>query len=233
MKLRTLNLGRFIIRRSMSFSDQHLLVLGFLGLSTLTSLVLAQNHTLIFSRDNNIRNCSCSSEIQSCDYNLANLMCNCKTIILPKNWTGSRLSYNGDVTIWFPDMSTLDRLVNFSFVHSLKLSHCGATTLPTEYVAILGLRHLRVQGDASDEQSLIINSFSDQRSEERPDPASRDKQFPFHISYLETSVFNRFSLLKSYSVENISSILEHFPNLPFPSVISPAKSYVVTLIYGE
>lgn len=215
----------------MSFHIQQLLVLG---LCTVTSLVLSQNHTLIFSRDNNIRNCSCSSDIQSCDYSLANLMCNCKTITLPKNKTASRLNYNGDVTVWFSDMSTLDKLVNFSFVHNLKLSMCGTTTLPIEYLAILGLRHLRVQGDAMEEQSLTISNFSEQRAKDRASSTSRDMRSLFHISYLETSVFNELSLLKSYSVENVSSVLEQFPNLPFSSMISATNiSYVVTLIYGE
>nr|DBA34478.1 TPA: hypothetical protein GDO54_002033 [Pyxicephalus adspersus] len=215
----------------MSFYNQHLSLLGFLGLCIISSLVLSQNHTLIFSKDNNIRNCSCSSDIHSCDYSLANLECSCKTVH-PKNKTGSRLSYSGNLTIWFSDTSTLGKLVNFTFVHNLKLSLCGTTALPTEYLAILGLRHLRVQAEAMAEQSLTIYNSSDQKVRDRPFPTFRDKQTQFHISFLDTSVFNGLPLLKSYSVENVSSILEHFPNLPFSSVISATnKSYIVTLIY--
>ncbi|XP_068122188.1 exosomal polycystin-1-interacting protein [Hyperolius riggenbachi] len=214
----------------MSISSHHHLLLGFLGLCILKSLALSQNHTLIFSKENNFRNCSCSIDIQSCDYSLANLMCNCKTISLTKNKT--RLSYHGDLTVWFSDTSTLGKLVNFTFVHSLKLALCGNTTLPTEYLAILGLHHLRVQTDAKLEQSLTLHNGSDPWTSDRPCPTSRDRRSPIHISYLDTSVFNKLALLKSYSVENVSSILEHFPNLPFSSLMVAAnKSYIVTLIY--
>ncbi|KAM3934658.1 exosomal polycystin-1-interacting protein isoform 1-T2 [Leptodactylus fuscus] len=212
------------IRISMSFYKYQLFILGFLNLCIIKHLAHSQNHTLIFSKDNNIRNCSCSADIQSCDYSLANLMCNCKTIAFPKNKTGSRLSYNGDLTIWFSDTTTLGKLVNFTFVHNLKLLLCGATTLPTEYLAVLGLRYLRVQTETLQEQSLTITHCS---------VKDRLCQVPtFHISYLDTSLFNGLPLLKSYSVENVSSIKEQFPNLPFSSWISDTnKSYIVTLIY--
>lgn len=215
----------------MSFYTQYLILLGVLGLCIISSLVLSQNHTLIFSKDNNIRNCSCSSNVHNCDYNLANLECSCKTVH-PKNKTGSRMSYSGNLTIWFSDTSTLGKLVNFTYVHNLKLSLCGTTTLPTEYLAILGLRCLKVQADAMAEQSLILYNSSDQKVQDGPCPTSRDKQSQLPISYLDTSVFNRLPLLKSYSVENVSSVLEHFPNLPFSSVISTTdEGYIVTLIY--
>lgn len=214
----------------MSFYKYQFFFLGFLNICLIEYLVHSQNHTLIFSKDNNLRNCSCSFDIQSCDYSLANLMCNCKTIVLPKNKTGSRLSYNGDLTIWFSDTTTLGKLVNFTFVHNLKLSLCGATTLPTEYLAILGLRYLRVQAETIQEQSLTLThcNAKDRLCQVPTSPTSP----PFHISYLDTSLFNGLPLLKSYSVENVSSIKEQFPNLPFSSWISASnKSYIVTLIY--
>ncbi|KAG8587623.1 hypothetical protein GDO81_005730 [Engystomops pustulosus] len=211
------------IRISMSFSKYQFFFLGFLNLCLIKHLAQSQNHTLIFSKDNHFRNCSCSVDIQSCDYNLANLMCNCKNINPPKNKT----SYNGDLTIWFSDTSTLGKLVNFTFVHNLKLSLCGASTLPTEYLAILGLRFLRVQAESIQEQSLTITQCNakDRLCQVPTEP-------PFHISYLDTSLFNGLPLLKSYSVKNVSSIKEQFPNLPYSSWISATnKSYIVTLIY--
>ncbi|KAM4047698.1 exosomal polycystin-1-interacting protein isoform 2-T2 [Anomaloglossus baeobatrachus] len=219
--------GAYDLRISMSFRRFLLFLLVFLDFCIIEHLVQSQNHTLIFSKDNNFRNCSCSYDIQSCDYSLANLMCNCKTIALPKNKTGSRLSYNGDLTIWFSDTITLGRLVNFTYVQNLKLSLCGASTLPTEYLAILGLRYLRVQAETIQEQSLIITHCSIR------DGLCRAPTTPtFHISYLDTSLFNGLPLLKSYSVENVSSIKEEFPNLPFSNLISATnKSYIVTLIY--
>ncbi|XP_056415440.1 uncharacterized protein C21orf62 homolog [Hyla sarda] len=211
----------------MSCQKYQFFLLGFLNLCIIKHLVHSQNHTLIFFKDNNFRNCSCSFDIQSCDYSLANLMCNCKTITLPKNKTVSRLSYNGDLTIWFSDTTTLARLVNFTIVHNLKLSLCGAITLPTEYLAILGLRYLRVQAETTQEQSLTITHCSvKDRSCQMPTTP------PFHITYLDTSLFNGLPLLKSYSVENVSSIKEQFPNLPHSSwILAPNKSYIVTLIY--
>ncbi|XP_075707062.1 exosomal polycystin-1-interacting protein isoform X2 [Rhinoderma darwinii] len=227
MELFHLKPDAYDIRISMSFYKYQLFLLGLLNLCVVKHLVHSQNHTLIFSKDNNIRNCSCSFDIQSCDYSLANLMCNCKTIILPKNKTGFRLSYNGDLTIWFSDTTTLGRLVNFTFVHNLKLSLCGATTLPTEYLAILGLRNLRVQAETIQEQSLKIThcNVKDRQCQVPTTP-------PLHISYLDTSLFNGLPLLKSYSVENVSSIKEQFPNLPFSTWITATNnSYIVTLIY--
>ncbi|CAN2391348.1 Domain of unknown function (DUF4571) [Pristimantis euphronides] len=211
----------------MSFYKYQFFLLGFLYV--VKQLVHGQNHnhTLIFSNNSNIRNCSCSSDIRSCAYSLANLLCNCKTIALPKNKMGSRLSYNDDLIIWFSDTTTLGRLVNFTFVHNLKLSLCGATTLPTEYLAILGLRYLRVQAETTQEQSLNI---TDCHVQDRLCPVPTTP--PFHISYLDTSLFNGLPLLKSYSVENVSSMEEEFPNLPFSSWVSATnESYIVTLIY--
>ncbi|XP_069801713.1 exosomal polycystin-1-interacting protein isoform X2 [Dendropsophus ebraccatus] len=227
MEFRQLKPDAYDIRISMSSHKYQFFLLGFLNLCIVKDLVHSQNHTLIFSKDNNIRNCSCSFDIPSCDFSLANLMCNCKSIVLPKNKTGSRLSYNGDLTIWFSDTTTLGRLVNFTFVHNLKLSLCGATTLPTEYLAILGLKYLRVQADSIQEQSLTITHCS-----VKDRPCLVPTTPPFQISYLDTSLFNGLPLLKSYSVENVSSIKEQFPNLPYTSWISATnKSYIVTLIY--
>ncbi|KAG9486179.1 hypothetical protein GDO78_008981 [Eleutherodactylus coqui] len=209
----------------MSFSKYQFFLLSFLNLYIMKHLVHGQNHTLIFSKDGNIRNCSCSSYVPSCCYSSANLMCNCKTIALPKNKT--RLSYNSDLTIWFSDTNTLGRLLNFTFVHNLKLSLCGATTLPTEYLAIPGLRYLRVESETIQEQSLTIT-----HCDVKDGLCPEDTSPPFHISYLDTSLFNGLPLLKSYSVENVSSMAEQFPNLPFSSwIFATNRSYIVTLIY--
>ncbi|MEE6468009.1 hypothetical protein FKM82_008140 [Ascaphus truei] len=221
----------------MPLYTSHLLLLGVLGFCTIKNLVNSQNSTLIFAKDNNIRNCSCSTDIRNCDYSLANLMCNCKTVLFHTiDRTVSKLSYSGDLTVWFTDTATLGQLLNFTFVHDLKLSLCGAAPLPTEYLAILGLRHLRVQADAAahlPEQSLTIYNNSDKKAKDTPSFLPREKRSLFYVSYLDTSLFNGLSLLKSYSVENVSSITEHFPNLPYSNIISAANnnSYIVTLIY--
>ncbi|KAM4699157.1 exosomal polycystin-1-interacting protein isoform 1-T2 [Discoglossus pictus] len=225
-----LKVDRSSIRISMPNYNSHLFLFSFLGFCFIKNLVNSQNSTLIFANNNNIRNCSCSTDIKNCDYSLANLMCNCKTVLFQTiDKTVSKLSYNGDLTIWFTDTSFLGLLLNFTFVHDLKLSLCGSNPLPTEYLALLGLRRLRVQVGTT-EQSLTIYNSSDKKDTEKHILPAHEDWFHFHISYLDTSLFNGHALLKSYSVENVSSIKENFPNLPYSRIITNS-SYVVTVIY--
>ncbi|KAM8975376.1 exosomal polycystin-1-interacting protein [Pelodytes ibericus] len=220
-------------RISMTFYSCHPFVLGFLGFCMLKHLVNSQNHTLIFAKDiHNVRNCSCSTDIRSCDYSLANLMCNCKTVFFHKNRTASRLVQDGDLTVWFPDNPTLGQLLNFTVVHDLKLCLCGASPLPPQYLAILGLRRLRVQPDGAPEQNLTINNRGDTGSNGQPGLPSKEER-SHHIAYLDTSLFNGKSFLKSYSIEDIPSITEYFPYLPYLGKGSSTSntSYSVTLIY--
>ncbi|XP_009579984.1 PREDICTED: uncharacterized protein C21orf62 homolog [Fulmarus glacialis] len=210
-----------------------LILAGFLGIHTTGSFVRSQkNHTLIFTKENTIRNCSCSADIRDCDYCLANLMCNCKTV-LPS--TMEKTTYNSHLTIWFTDISVLEMLLNFTRVWDLKLSFCGTTPLPTEYLAIWGLRKLRVNKVKGrfPEQSVTIYSSSNNEKQDSLVVHNKDRQMLVYISFLDTSLFNGYSLLKSYSVENISSITEHFPSLLYSDVFSTSdnKSYVVTFIY--
>ncbi|XP_025964343.2 exosomal polycystin-1-interacting protein [Dromaius novaehollandiae] len=211
-----------------------LFLAGFLGLCITNRFVRSQkNHTLIFTRESTIRNCSCLADIRDCDYSLANLMCNCKTV-LPS--TMEKTSYNSNLTIWFTDTSGLEMVLNFTRVCDLKLSFCGTTPLPTEYLIIWGLRKLRVNNKVKGqfpEQSVTIYSSS---NNEKGDPFAmhnKDRQMLVYISFLDTSLFNGYSLLKSYSVENVSSITEHFPSLLYSDAFSTSdnKSYVVTFIY--
>ncbi|XP_053912753.1 uncharacterized protein C21orf62 homolog [Cuculus canorus] len=209
------------------------LLAGFLGIHTTGSFVRSQkNHTLIFTKENTIRNCSCSVDIRDCDYCLANLMCNCKTV-LPS--TMEKTIYNSHLTIWFTDTSVLEMLLNFTWVWDLKLSFCGTTPLPTEYLAIWGLQKLQVKKAKGrfPEQSVTIYSSSNDEKDNSFVVYNKDRQMLVYLSFLDTSLFNEYSLLKSYSVENISSITEHFPSLLYSDVFSTSdnKSYVVTFIY--
>ncbi|XP_010075226.1 PREDICTED: uncharacterized protein C21orf62 homolog [Pterocles gutturalis] len=206
---------------------------GFLGIHTTGSFVRSQkNHTLIFTKENTIRNCSCSVDIRDCDYCLANLMCNCKTV-LPS--TMEKTTYNSHLTIWFTNTSVLEMLLNFTTVWDLKLSFCGTTPLPTEYLAIWGLRKLRVNKVKGrfPEQSVTIYSSSNKEKEDLLAVHNKDRQMLVHISFLDTGLFNGYSLLKSFSVENVSSITKHFRSLLYSDVFSTSdnKSYVVTFIY--
>ncbi|XP_051500044.1 uncharacterized protein C21orf62 homolog [Apus apus] len=210
-----------------------LLLAGCLGVHITGSFVRSQkNHTLIFTKENTIRNCSCSADIRDCDYCLANLMCNCKTV-LPS--TMEKTTYSSHLTIWFTDTSVLEMLLNFTRVWDLKLSFCGTTPLPTEYLAIWGLRKLQVNKVKGrfPEQSVTIYSSRNNKKADSFALHNKDSQMLVYISFLDTSLFNGYSLLKSYSVENVSSIMEHFPSLLYSDVspTSDNKRYVVTLIY--
>ncbi|KFU99851.1 Uncharacterized protein C21orf62, partial [Tauraco erythrolophus] len=210
-----------------------LLLAGFLGIHIAGSFVRSQkNHTLIFTKENTIRNCSCSADIRDCDYCLANLMCNCKTV-LPS--TMEKTTYNSHLTIWFTDTSVLEMLLNFTRAWDLKLAFCGTSSLPTEYLAIWGLRKLQVNKVKGrfPEQSVTIYSSSSNKKEDSLAVQNKDRQMLVYISFLDTSLFNGYSLLKSYSVENVSSITKYFPSLLYSDVFSTSdnKSYVVTFIY--
>ncbi|XP_014683081.3 exosomal polycystin-1-interacting protein isoform X2 [Equus asinus] len=150
-------------------SGHSLLLISALGIFALDCFTRGQkNSTLIFTKENTIRNCSCSAGIPDCDYSLANLMCSCKTV-LP--FAVERTSYSGHLTIWFTDTSALGLLLNFTLVRDLKLSLCSTNTLPTEYLAICGLKRLRISTEAkqpSPEQSLVIHNGGESKPREKP-----------------------------------------------------------------
>lgn len=211
-----------------------LLLIGALGVFAFDRFTQGQkNSTLIFTKENTIRNCSCSADIRDCDYSLANLMCSCKTV-LP--FAVERTSYSGHLTIWFTDTTALGRLLNFTLVRDLKLSLCSSNTLPTEYLAICGLERLRINSEAKHpfpEQSLLIHSGGDSDSKEKLVSLHKGWQTCMYISFLDMALFNRDSSLKSYSIENIASIANDFPDFSYFKTfpMSSNKSYVVTVIY--
>ncbi|XP_047612427.1 uncharacterized protein C21orf62 homolog [Phacochoerus africanus] len=200
------------------------LLMGALGVLAFDGFTGAQqNSTLIFTKENTIRNCSCSADIRDCDYSLANLMCSCKTV-LPL--AVQHTSYSDRLTIWFTDTSALGLLLNFALVPDLKLSLCGTNTLPTEYLAICGLKRLRVSTEAkysSPEQSLLIHDGGSHQG----GPTCT------YISFVDMALFNRESSLKSYSIENFASMASNFPDFSYFKTVPILSntSYVVTFIY--
>nr|XP_033803539.1 uncharacterized protein C21orf62 homolog [Geotrypetes seraphini]XP_033803540.1 uncharacterized protein C21orf62 homolog [Geotrypetes seraphini]XP_033803541.1 uncharacterized protein C21orf62 homolog [Geotrypetes seraphini] len=221
-------------------SKYHLMTTSLLIFWSVHGFVTGQkNTTLIFAKDDNIRNCSCATDIRDCDYSLANLVCSCKTVLqqaISRATPGP--SYSSDLTLWFSDTTSLSLLLNFTSVHNLKLSLCGTTPLPSVYLAVLGLRRLRIHSSAATaapDQSLVIHNLSDRITKDESDLEPRESKNLFYISYLDTALFNGHSLLKSYSVVNVSRISDHFPNLPYSNTItdapSPDQTYIVTLIY--
>ncbi|XP_021064509.2 uncharacterized protein C21orf62 homolog [Mus pahari] len=204
-----------------------LLLLRALGIFALGHFTKGQNNTLIFTKGNTIRNCNCPVDIRDCDYSLANLMCSCKSV-LPSAM--EQTSYHGHLTIWFTDISTLGHVLKFTLVQDLKLSLCGSSTFPTKYLPICGLQRLHINTEArrpSREQSLLIHSRRE------GSPMHKGWQTCVCISFLDVALFNRDSSLKSYSIDNISSLTSDFPDFSYFK-ISPMpnnRSYVVTVIY--
>ncbi|XP_021484248.1 uncharacterized protein C21orf62 homolog [Meriones unguiculatus] len=205
-----------------------LLLLGALGVFALGHFTKGQKiSTLIFTKGNTIRNCSCPVDIRDCDYSLANLMCSCQSV-LP--FTMEQTSYHSHLTIWFTDPATLGHLLKFTLVQDLKLSRCGSNTLPTKFLAVCGLRRLRISTEAkhpSREQSLLIHNRREGGS------SYKGWQTCMFISFLDVALFNKVSSLKSYSIDNISSLTSDFPDFSyFKTFPMPNnKSYVVTVIY--
>ncbi|XP_052014976.1 uncharacterized protein C21orf62 homolog [Apodemus sylvaticus] len=203
------------------------LLLGVLGIFALGHFTEGQNSTLISTEGNSIRNCSCPIDIRDCDYSLANSVCSCKSI-LP--FALEPTSYHGHLTIWFTDVSTLGHLLKFTLVQDLKLSLCGPDTFPTKYLAICGLKRLCIRTEArhpSREQSLLIHNRREGSS------LYEGWQAYVFISFLDVALFNRDSSLRSYSIDNISSLTRDFPDFSYfkTSPMPNNRSYVVTVIY--
>ncbi|XP_005993681.2 exosomal polycystin-1-interacting protein [Latimeria chalumnae] len=217
------------------FRQHCLLLLCFLCCSVLSKPAQRhQNTTLIFSKENSIRNCSCASDIRDCDYALASLMCSCRTVVAHTvDTSSSKLSYKSDLTIWFTNISVLGQLLNFTSVYDLKLSLCGGGSLPTEYLTIFGLRSLRIHGAANAQFPYQNFTLCNAKPFGQPKTCSKDKPSFFHISFLDTALLNGNSSLKAYSAKNISNIAGHFPALWYMTPYLPVgnKHYTVTFIY--
>ncbi|XP_042316804.1 uncharacterized protein C21orf62 homolog [Sceloporus undulatus] len=218
----------------MVFAYTHYLFLvGFLSYCVDSFAKGQKNNTLIFTKENAIRNCTCPDAISEndCDYSLANLICNCKTVLpymIDK-------TYYSHLTIWFTELSMLGMVLNFTAVYDLKLSLCGTIPLSTKYLTIWGLQRLQIRSDINgqlQEQSLTICSSRDYGTEERLKVSCRDRNLNTHIAILDTSLFNGYAPLKSYSVENISNITEQFPHLPhLDTYLTRNNSCIITFIY--
>ncbi|CDQ82326.1 unnamed protein product, partial [Oncorhynchus mykiss] len=216
--------------------------------STVTLTTGPGNSTLLFDstdNSNSLRNCSCSAHIQDCDEALANLLCSCHTVLRSKLTPGG-LREQGGLTVWLREPWVLTELLNGSVVLDLRLSFCGTGTLaiPNQYLALFGLRRLRVHSAAQDaphlEQVLTISSSRDMEGMgylSSTDPASPSSVL--HVSILDVSVLNGLSSLKAYSVSAtpMSTLFQYFPHLPLhPSTAldqppEPQQDCFLTFIY--
>lgn len=222
-----------IIMMAILAYKHHLFLVGFFGFYADCFVEGQKNNTLIFTKENAFRNCTCPNDISDndCNYNLANLICNCKTVLpymIDK-------TYYHNLTIWFTETLMLGMLLNFTAVYDLKLSLCGTIPLSGEYLTIWGLQRIQIKSGISgqlQEQSLTIYSSSDNETDKFKTPC-KGRPMITHVAVLDTSLFNNYSPLKSYSVENVSNIMDHFPHLSYSDTFfnSNNKNCTITFIY--
>ncbi|XP_051782337.1 uncharacterized protein C21orf62 [Erpetoichthys calabaricus] len=202
----------------------------------LTPLATARspNNTLLYHRlESSIRNCSCATEIEPCDYAKANILCNCQTVILRSADSLSlRYSYHGGLTVWMEDPWVLSQLVNYSVVTDLRLASCRPGMLSKDYLTVFGLQRLQVYKRAEHEVAFSKQDITIDCSE-MPLAQFETPSVPHRVSFLDLNLLSGDSFLKAYSVSDVPAIKEHFPNLLFPSAFEPTSSwqYQVTFIY--
>ncbi|XP_066563163.1 exosomal polycystin-1-interacting protein-like [Amia ocellicauda] len=209
-------------------------------ISALWGLIAAAKHpnsTLLYDGSNSIRNCSCASEIQACNYALANILCSCRTIPQSTIITGNiGLTYQGGLTVWVANPWVLNVLVNQSSVQDLRLAACGSSQLSAEYLIVFGLKRLRIFNSAVGahfpEQVLSIDAVEKSRGKSRAQ-LSQKLSLPFQVSFLDVALLNGMSSFKAYSVRNLPSIREFFPYLSVAASPEPADNQQcqVTFIY--
>ncbi|XP_067849301.1 exosomal polycystin-1-interacting protein-like [Heptranchias perlo] len=195
------------------------------------SVVRNSNHTLIFQKESNFRNCSCFSSIPDCGFALANLVCNCKTVSSKDIDKASPTFSSGtELVVWVSDTATVGLLLNYSSVPNLRLSLCSPDAVLTEYLIIFGLKKLCVtnpKANAYPLQNITIYSAAVKSS------LQNSTGFSFYISFLNMALLNGDSKLKAYSVPNVTNIAEYFPDLQYDTTSLPSKagSSLVTFIY--
>lgn len=180
------------------------------------------NSTLLF--DNGplgLRNCSCSTDVQDCNVALANMQCNCRTV--PRSaLTPGGLREKGGLIVWMWEPWILQELLNGSEVSDLRLSFCGPSTLPTQSLAVFGLRRLRVHSDAQGvphrDQALNIAYGAWDNIGVEGSLADPPSSSILRVSFLDVAVLNGASALKAYSVvgPTVPTFSQHFPYLTLP-----------------
>lgn len=196
-----------------------------------TSLPL--NTTLLFDSGApgyNLRNCSCSTPIQDCNEALANSLCRCHTVLrsaLPP----AGLREPGQLTVWVTELWVLEELLNRSMVGHLRLSFCGIKPVHSKYLAVLGVRTLRIHSAAPEapypKQEITVSPPAGVAAE--LDALPFDFSSSFHMTLLDVAVLNGLSALKAYTVLGppAHTLSQHFPHLalplPLPSFAEPSE----------
>ncbi|XP_037646820.1 uncharacterized protein C21orf62-like [Sebastes umbrosus] len=184
---------------------------------------LPVNTTLLFDSGSppghNLRNCSCSVPVRDCDEALANSLCRCHTVLrsaLPP----AGLREPKRLAVWVKELWVLEELLNGSTVCHLRLSFCGIKPMDSQYLALLGLRTLRIHSAAPEapypDQEITISLAGGVAAE--LDALSFDFSSFFHMTFLDVAVLNGLSALKAYSVVGppAHSLSQQFPHLALP-----------------
>lgn len=182
---------------------------------------LPVNTTLLFDSGTpgyNLRNCSCSAPIRDCNEALANSLCRCHTV-LRSTLPPTGLREPGQLTVWVKELWVLAELLNRSMVGHLQLSFCGIKPMDSEYLALLGLRTLRIHSTAPEasypNQEITISPAAGVAA----DLETLSFDFSsFHVTFLDVAVLNGLSALKAYSVEGppAHTLSQYFPYLALP-----------------
>ncbi|XP_069744888.1 exosomal polycystin-1-interacting protein-like [Narcine bancroftii] len=192
------------------------------------------NHTLIFQKESNFRNCSCISTIPDCGFALANLRCNCRTVFSKDiNKASPTFSHSSTLVVWVSDTTTVGQLLNYSSVPSLRLSLCNSNAVLAEYLVIFGLRELCVTNPKANVYPLQNITIYSSKGEVVESTLQNGTGFSFYISFLNMALLNGDSKLKAYSVPNVTNIAEYFPNLQYDTTSLPLEAghSLVTFIY--
>lgn len=164
------------------------------------------NITLLFdstTHDNLLHNCSCASEVKSCDKALANLLCSCNTIWRSSLGPGSLEANN--LMVWAHHPWMLKELLNGSRVPELQLSLCTPASLlePAQYVSIVDLKKLQISipGVTSQKGKRVLNI------------GLNVENGGSSVAFLDVWSLNNH--LKAYSVVGppLQMLKQHFPNL--------------------
>ncbi|XP_032385749.1 uncharacterized protein C21orf62 [Etheostoma spectabile] len=178
--------------------------------------------TLLFDSDapgNNLRNCSCTTPIRDCDEALANSLCSCHTV-LRSALLPAGLREPGPLTVWVKELWVLKELLNRSTVGHLQVSFCGIEPMDSEYLALLGLKTLKIHSAVPDapypNQEMTISPAAGVAVE--LEALSFDFSSFFHVTFLDVAVLNGLSALKAYSVVGPAAhtLSQQFPHLALP-----------------
>ncbi|XP_038575693.1 uncharacterized protein C21orf62 homolog isoform X1 [Micropterus salmoides] len=180
------------------------------------------NTTLLFDSGTpgyNLRNCSCSKPVWDCNEALANSLCRCHTVLRSALPTAG-LREPGRLTVWVKELWVLEELLNRSMVGHLRLSFCGIKPMDSQYLALQGLRTLRIHSAAPEatypNQEITISPAAGIAVE--LEALSFDFSSSFHVTFLDVAVLNGLSALKAYSVVGppAHNLSQTFPHLALP-----------------